>query len=549
MIKPQQPLQPSLISRPSPSFIYPTSLTSRQITQARQRAFQRFLDLPTKGSFIENHQAMLRGIRLILSKCQPEIAQAALKAVDYFEKIYPDRADLQKDGEKGNVRSDGTLERCHPLAVAWWLAYAGSPADVIIAALYHDAIEDGKLTSFGKWCSELGVECGSKSEAFLYSAWRKISILTRPPVIQDGVNLNKELHSLLHSPKDLKNPRVQEILSILAADQDNYVMRIYRSVGPSIVESEGITTAIIKVFDTLYNTKSLVYLDPKKEFSRFYGTLRKAFSHLEPLKKLNYDVARQILLSIGRALHRLAVFGIGPAEIPDMHQFYWYHVCQQSPYQRFVEHKGFADCGLRSVFDPDKNSYARTVISKFGPEPKDALLLIGTPSHPPHPMEFEVPLYVRNEPWWHFFNNTFRQIDVRKLEKAIKKAFPAKKFSIKPQPSYLPPLLGTEFLIWRFEPPAIIRLLEEKIAKSPSHPPNYSDLLSDNIMREFERFDRRVRRGLRYIYKHAVRRPALLHYSSFAVLLAKIWASRFFGICPSNHRCSLPDEKSKDLLP
>ncbi len=530
----------SQLQRPPPSFAYPTPFTSREATPLRQKIFQRFLEMPTKGSFIENPAAMLRALRSLFSKCPPEVAEAALKAVGHFERIYP----LSSLGASGFsepcVRSDGTLERCHSLAVAWWLAYAGAPADVVVAGLYHDALEEDKLSSLEQWCNELGVAVDSPSGAFLQSVWRKISTLTRPPVIQDGVNLNNELHSLMLSPADFQNPRVQEILSILTADQDNYVTRIYRSTGPSAVESEGIMTAVIKVFDTLYNTRSLVCLDPRDEFSRFHSTLRKAFSHLEPLKKLNHELARQILLAIGRALQRLSAAGTGPAEVPELHQFYWYHVCQQSPYQRSVEHHGYANCGLRSICNPDKNSYARTAISKFGPEPKDALLLVGTPTRPAQPMEFEVPVRVRKQPWWHFFDNTFREIDAQKLLKAIAKAFPARRFSLQQQPSYLPPLLGSEFLIWRFTPPKMMLELERKLSGLSSTASQFADLRFSSIMQEYESFDRRVRRGLRYIYRKVVRGPAILHYPSVALMLAHQKFNRLFGVQPPHHDSGLP---------
>ncbi len=530
-----------LIQRPAPSFEFPTPFTLRDITATRQHFFQRFLEMPTKGSFIENPAAMLRALRALFSKCQPGAAEAGLKAVDYFERIYP----VGKQGADGKLelceRSDHTPERCHPLAVAWWLAYSGAPADVVVACLYHDAVEDGKLCNLEQWLQQTGIQPDSPEGAFLQSAWRKIDTLTRPPVVQDGINLNNELRALLQSPADFRNPRVQEILSILMAKQENYVTGIYRSTGPRAGESEGIMTALIKVFDTLYNTRSLAYLNPMEHFSRFYNTLRKAFSHLEPLKKLNHELARQILLAIGHALERLSRAGIGPAQVPELHQLYWYHVCQQSPYQRRVEHRGFADCGLRSVCNPDINTYARTAISKFGPEPKDALLLVDTPEHPAQPLEFEVPVHVRNEPWWNFFTNTFRHVDMKKLEKAIAVAFPSRRFTFHQQPSYLPPLLA-EFLIWRFEPPKMLFEKARQLFELSAGASEFSDLRVAAIMEEYERFNRQVRRGLRYIYKKVVRGPAIPHYFSVALMLAHQRLNRLIGVRLPHTESRLPAE-------
>ncbi|VVB57532.1 Uncharacterised protein [uncultured archaeon] len=539
------PLSPS-IQRPAPTFAYPTLFTNRPVSEHRQRLFQRFLEMPTKGSFIENHAAMLRSLRAAVRKCPPETAKAALACIDYFERIYP-LEKLADDGTlKPNARKDGTLERCHPLAIAWWLAYAGAPADVVVACLYHDAVEDGMLASLEQWSRGTGLALDSPGGAFLQSAWGKIETLTRPPVVREGKNLNNELHELLRSPADFSNPRVKEILSILSAEQDNYVTRIYQTSGSNPAESEGLMTAIIKVFDTLYNTRSLVYLQldgegMAKNFSRYYNTLRKAFSHLEPLKKLNHELAKQILISIGRGLERLAAAGVGPAEIPQIYQLYWYHVTQQSGYQRSVEHRGFADCGLRSVFNPDKNTYARSAISKFGPESKGARRLVDTPAHPAQPMEFEVPLYVRNEPWWHFFENTFRPLDLDKLQKAIAKAFPSKRFTLYQQPSYLPPLLG-EFLIWRFEPPLEVKEAVRKLSGLPAGAFKFAELRSAELMREYERFDKEVRRGLRYIYKKVVRGPAYLHYPRVALMLGHQWVNRLFGIREPHTSTALPDE-------
>lgn len=540
----------SAYAPPPPSFRYPTNFSTRSITQERILNFQRFLDMPTKDSFIENHAAMLRALRSLFSKCSPEVAAAGLKALNYFERIYP----LEKVGEDGVpkpcARTDGTLERCHPLTVAWWLAYAGAPADVVVACLYHDALEDGKISSLAQWSQEMGIKLDTAEGAFLQSAWKKIETLTRMPVFENGVNLNDELRVLLQSPADFENPRVKEIISSLGARQEDYVTRIYRSTGSNEVESEGVMTALIKVFDTLYNTRSLIYLDPtpskdgrpKPDFSRFYNTLRKAFSHLEALKKLNHELARQILVAIDMALKRLALAGIGPGQVQTLYSDQHYHVCEQSRYQRRVEHIGYADCGLRSVCNPDKNTYARTAISKFGPEAREALSLVGTPEHPISHMEFEVPYYVRKEAWWNVFFNTFRPIDLDKLQKALNSAFP-KNIKFTPHYSYLPGLL-VENHIFRFEPPKMMGELAKKLAALSPHSPEFArrSLLS-NMIDEYTRFDRQVRRGLRYIYKKVVRGPAIPHYFSVAMLLAHQQLNKIIGVQEPHKETELPKEQ------
>jgi GTP diphosphokinase / guanosine-3',5'-bis(diphosphate) 3'-diphosphatase len=62
---------------------------------------------------------------------------------------------VASQAQKGAVRRSGEPFVCHPLAVALIVAQRGLDAEVIIAAVLHDTVEDTGYP-LSEWCTQFG---------------------------------------------------------------------------------------------------------------------------------------------------------------------------------------------------------------------------------------------------------------------------------------------------------------------------------------------------------------------------------------------------------